>query len=202
MSDEINSNKFSRRKFVKGVSSTIAGSYILSPAITKAAKKISKEAKDFGEGKVPLSLKVNGRKVQLMIEPRTTLAELLRNKLKLTGTKIVCNHGECGGCTILLNKKAVYSCHILALDADGKEVTTIEGLASNGTLHSIQQKFIDEDGMQCGFCTPGQVMAAAALLYKYPKPGKQQIMKEMSGNLCRCAAYPNIIKSVLAAAEK
>jgi aerobic-type carbon monoxide dehydrogenase small subunit (CoxS/CutS family) len=202
MSEETKSNKFSRRKFVKGIGSSIAGGYILSPAIAKAAKKISKEAKDFSEGKVPLSLKVNESVINVMIEPRTTLAELLRDELKLTGTKVVCNHGECGGCTVLLNNKAVYSCHLLALDAAGKDVTTIEGLSSNGKLHKIQQAFVDEDGLQCGFCTPGQVMAAAALLYKYSKPDKQQIMKEMSGNLCRCAAYPNIIKSVLSAVEK
>jgi aerobic-type carbon monoxide dehydrogenase small subunit (CoxS/CutS family) len=137
----------------------------------------------------------------LLVEPRTTLAELLRNRLKLTGTKIVCNQGECGGCTVLMNGKAVYSCHMLALDAAGKEITTIEGLMSGEKLHPIQQAFIDHDGLQCGFCTPGQIMAAEEILIKNSKPSKEEILDGMSGNLCRCAAYPNILKSVVAAAE-
>jgi aerobic-type carbon monoxide dehydrogenase small subunit (CoxS/CutS family) len=131
-----------------------------------------------------------------------TLAELIREKLELTGTKIVCNHGECGACTVLLNNAPVYSCHLLAIDADGKEVVTIEGLMNGEELHPIQQAFIDHDGLQCGFCTPGQIMAAQGLLIKNKKPGRKEIIEEMSGNICRCAAYPNILESVIAAAEQ
>ena len=149
-----------------------------------------------------VKLKVNGKNVRLLIQPETTLVEILRDKLQLTGTKISCNNGECGGCTLLLDGRAVYSCHMLALDAAGKEVITIEGLMNGEELHSLQQAFIDEDGLQCGFCTPGQIMAAYALLLNNPAPTKDEITEAMSGNLCKCAAYPNIIKSVQTAAVK
>jgi aerobic-type carbon monoxide dehydrogenase small subunit (CoxS/CutS family) len=127
--------------------------------------------------------------------------ELLRDHLELTGTKIGCNQGECGSCTVLVNGKAVYSCHILALDVAGKNVVTVEGLMKGEELHPVQEAFIEHDGLQCGYCTPGQIMAAQALLLKNPKPDKNEIIEGMSGNICRCAAYPNIIKSVVAAAE-
>lgn len=130
------------------------------------------------------------------------MVQVLREKLNLTGTKVVCNQGECGGCTVLLNGKSVYSCHILALDTNGKEVITIEGLMHGEKLHLVQQAFVEHDGLQCGFCTPGQVMAAQALLIKHPEPTEEEITEGMSGNLCRCAAYPNILKSVKAAAAQ
>ncbi|MCF8243455.1 MAG: (2Fe-2S)-binding protein [Melioribacteraceae bacterium] len=149
-----------------------------------------------------LETTINGRKVKSKVEPRTTLADFLRDYLELTGTKVVCNHGECGGCSVILDGRAVYSCMLLALDANGKEVITIEGLMSGENLHPLQQAFIEHDGLQCGFCTPGQIMAAYALLKKFPNPTDEQIMTGMSGNLCRCAAYPNIIKSVRGAAKK
>jgi xanthine dehydrogenase YagT iron-sulfur-binding subunit len=201
MSEKAKPKVFSRRSFIKGVGSGVVGSYIAVPGLTKFSQKVLEEAENEGTNKEPLSLKVNGKKYNLLVEPRTTLAELLRNRLKLTGTKIVCNQGECGGCTVLMNGKAVYSCHMLALDAAGKEITTIEGLMSGEKLHPIQQAFIDHDGLQCGFCTPGQIMAAEAILIKNSKPSKEEILDGMSGNLCRCAAYPNILKSVVAAAE-
>ena len=113
----------------------------------------------------------------------------------------MCNHGECGACTVLLDGKAVYSCHLLALDAAGKEVVTIEGLMDGEKLHPIQEVFIEHDGLQCGFCTPGQIMSAQAIILENPSPGRKEIIKGMSGNLCRCAAYPNILKSAIAAAE-
>ncbi len=135
------------------------------------------------------------------MEPQTSLAELLRHQLKLTGTKIVCNHGECGACTVLLDNKVVYACHMLALDAAGKSVITIEGLLQGEELHPLQKAFVDHDGLQCGFCTPGQIMAAQGLLLKNPHPTREEVLVGMSGNLCRCAAYPHIIESVLAAAQ-
>jgi len=189
----------SRRKFLKGVGTGVIGGAVL-PGVIAAEEK--KEPLPRHQGKVLLSLKVNGKAVRVLVEPRTTLAQLLREQLNLTGTKITCNHGECGTCTVLLDKKAVYSCHILALDAADKEVTTIEGLLTGEKLHPLQEAFIEQDGLQCGFCTPGQIMAAYALLLKHPKPTTEQVLEGMAGNLCRCSAYPNIVKSVKAAAEK
>jgi aerobic-type carbon monoxide dehydrogenase small subunit (CoxS/CutS family) len=189
----------SRRKFLKGVGTGVIGGAVL-PGVLAAEEK--KEPSPRHEGKVLLSLKVNSKAVRVLVEPRTTLAQLLRDQLNLTGTKIACNHGECGTCTVLLNKKAVYSCHILALDAADKEVITIEGLLTGEKLHPIQEAFIEQDGLQCGFCTPGQIMAAYALLLKHPKPTTEQVLEGMAGNLCKCSAYPNIVKSVMAAAEK
>ena len=201
MKDKSKPKEFSRRNFIKGVGTGFAATYAYSPGIAKITKKIEKETKDLIEGKQSLSLVVNNHPVELMIRPETTLVELLRDHLELTGTKIGCNQGECGSCTVLVNGKAVYSCHILALDVAGKNVVTVEGLLNGEELHPIQQAFIDHDGLQCGYCTPGQIMAAQALLLKNPKPDKDEVIKGMSGNICRCAAYPNIIKSVVAASE-
>ncbi|MGB5894440.1 MAG: (2Fe-2S)-binding protein [Ignavibacteriaceae bacterium] len=201
MKDKSKPNEFTRRKFIKGVSTGLAASYAYSPGIAKITKKIEKETEDFIEGKQLLALTVNDSPVKLMIRPETTLVELIRDHLELTGTKIGCNQGECGSCTVVVNGKAVYSCHILALDVAGKNVVTVEGLMKGEELHPIQEAFIEHDGLQCGYCTPGQIMAAQALLMINPKPGKEEIIEGMSGNICRCAAYPNIIKSVVAAAE-
>jgi len=202
MKDDSKPRKFTRRNFIKGVGTGVVGSYAIVPGLEVISKKIVKETVEEGKGKTLLSLKINGKKISTKVEPRTTLAELIRDKLNLTGTKLVCNHGECGACTVLLDGKAVYSCHILALDADGKEVTTIEGLLTGEKLNPVQEAFIEHDGIQCGFCTPGQIMSAQAILNKNPKPTKEQILDGMSGNICRCSAYPNIIKSVVAAAGK
>jgi xanthine dehydrogenase YagT iron-sulfur-binding subunit len=189
----------SRRKFIKGVGTGVIGGAVLPGVLTSQEIKKTLSRR---EGKVLLSLKVNGKAVRVLVEPRTTLTQLLRDHLNLTGAKVTCNHGECGTCTVLLNGKAVYSCHMLALDAADKEVTTIEGLLTGEKLHPIQEAFIEQDGFQCGFCTPGQIMAAYALLLKHPRPTTGQVKEGMAGNLCRCSAYPNIVKSVMAAAEK
>ena len=202
MGNDFKPKDISRRSFLKGVGSGVVGSYMVVPGLGKISQKITRETSDDELSKIPLSLKVNGKKIKTKVEPRTTLAELLRNDLQLTGTKIVCNQGECGGCTVLLDNKAVYSCHMLALDAEGKEVTTIEGLMNGEKLHPVQEAFVEHDGLQCGFCTPGQIMAAQAILIKNSSPSKSEILTGMSGNICRCSAYPNIIKSVVAAAEK
>jgi aerobic-type carbon monoxide dehydrogenase small subunit (CoxS/CutS family) len=128
-----------------------------------------------------------------------TLAEVLRDRLDLTGTKVCCNQGTCGTCTVLLDDVAVYSCHMLALDAAGHRVTTIEGLMEGEELHPLQKAFVDRDGLQCGYCTPGQVMSAEALLLENPDPTTNEIREAMTGNLCRCGAYPKIIESIEAA---
>ena len=193
----------SRRKFIKELSTGVVGGTVLIKNLHSHA------ISDNEYGKVPvekdqvlLQMKVNNREVKLYVKPRTTLLEVLRNHLELTGTKVVCNQGECGSCTVLLDGIAVYSCQMLALDAAGKEVTTIEGLMTGEDLHPVQQAFIDHDGLQCGFCTPGQIMATQAILLKNKKPSREEIIEGLSGNLCRCSAYPKILDSAIAAAEK
>jgi aerobic-type carbon monoxide dehydrogenase small subunit (CoxS/CutS family) len=200
MSEKSKLAKISRRKFINQFGTGVVSTYALFPALQKSTNKKIDKSSD--ERKLPLQLKVNGQNVKTAVDPETTLVELLRDELQLTGTKIVCNHGECGGCTVLLDGKAIYSCHMLALDADGKEVITIEGLLKKSELHPVQEAFVEKDGLQCGFCTPGQIMAAYALLLKNPNPTKEEVLKGMSGNLCRCAAYPKIIESVMEAAKK
>ncbi len=202
MSDKSDVKGVSRRNFLKGFGTGVVGGAVLPAAISADSlqKKIEQQAAH--AGKELLKVKVNGKWELALVEPRTTLAEFLRDHLNLTGTKIVCNQGACGSCTVLLAGKAVYSCHIFALDADGLDVSTIEGLLKGEKLHPIQESFIEHDGYQCGFCTPGQIMAAKGLLNKHPKPTVEQVKEGLSGNLCRCAAYPKIVDSVLAAAQK
>jgi xanthine dehydrogenase YagT iron-sulfur-binding subunit len=145
-------------------------------------------------------LRVNGLVHQVPVDARTTLLDLLREHLELMGTKKGCNFGECGACTVHLNGRRVNGCLVLAASADGAEVTTIEGVAANGKLHPVQQAFIDHDAFQCGFCTPGQVMSAVALIREGHARSKVQIREWMSGNLCRCSSYSQIVSAVEAAA--
>ena len=151
MSDDSQPSDKSRRKFLKNIGTGIIGTYAVVPNISKRTDQITKELSDSLENKVEVSLTINSQKVTLKIDPNTTLAELLRENLKLTGTKIVCNQGECGSCTVLLDDKPIYACHLLAMDAHGKEILTIEGIMDGKGLNSMQQSFIDEDGLQCGF---------------------------------------------------
>ena len=155
-----------------------------------------------GPGEVPVTLSVNGRDVQVCVEPRRTLLSVLREELGMTGAKRGCGRGQCGACTVIVDGETVYACSILAIDCEGREIRTVEGLAQGDQLHAVQEAFIEHDGYQCGFCTPGQVMSAVALLEHNPRPTKAQIQHEMAGNLCRCGAYPNILQAVVAAAEK
>ncbi len=150
---------------------------------------------------VEVVLDVNGTRRPLRIEPRETLAEVLRERLALTGTKVSCDAQVCGACTVLVDGLAVSACTYLAVDADGRAVRTVEGLSTNGTLAPIQQAFIDHAGFQCGFCTPGMLMAATALLEEDPAPTRQAVVNGMEGNLCRCTGYKQIIDAILAAAE-
>ncbi len=196
------SSSLSRRQFLKGFGSGVAGSVALNKIASALPLQKTLEKAADNANRTPLKLSVNGKAYRLSVEPNRTLAEVIREDLQLTGTKVVCNHGECGACTVLLDGEAVYSCHILALDADGKSVTTIEGLLGGEELHPLQKAFVKKDGIQCGFCTPGQIMAAQALLLKNPHPAKEDVLEGMSGNLCRCGAYPKIIESVLEAAKK
>ena len=155
-----------------------------------------------GPHKVPLILEVNGRRQALEVEPRRTLADALRIDLGLTGTKVACEMGNCGACTVVVDGVAVYSCLTLALDCAGKAITTVEGLSDDGELAPLQQAFVQHDALQCGFCTPGQLMAAHALLQRNPHPTEAEVIDGMSGNLCRCGAYRGIVRAVLAAAGK
>ena len=154
-----------------------------------------------GPHKVPVTMEVNGRRQLVEVEPRRTLNEALRIDLGLTGTKLACDMGNCGACTVLVDGMAVYSCLTLALDCAGKSITTVEGLSDDGVLDRLQQAFIEFDALQCGFCTPGQLMAAHALLRRNPHPSEAEVVEGMSDNLCRCGAYRGIVQAVLSAAE-
>ena len=146
--------------------------------------------------KVPVSLIVNGVEMQLKIAPWTTLLDALRDHLDLTGTKKGCDHGQCGACTVLVDGRRINSCLTLAVMKDGAKVTTIEGLATNGALHALQQAFIDHDAFQCGYCTPGQICSAAGLITEDKAKSADEIRELMSGNICRCGAYPNIVAAI------
>jgi aerobic-type carbon monoxide dehydrogenase small subunit (CoxS/CutS family) len=149
-----------------------------------------------------VSLTVNGATSQHDVEPRLLLVYYIREVLGLTGTKVGCDTSSCGACTVLLNGESVKSCTVFAVQADGADITTIEGLASDGQLHPVQQAFQDNHGLQCGYCTPGMVMAAVSLLKEHPNPDERDVREGLEGNLCRCTGYHNIVKSVLAAAGK
>jgi len=148
-----------------------------------------------------VTLQINGRRHRLLIEPRWSLLYVIRERLGLTGTKIGCERGECGACTVLINGQSRCACLILAVEAEGIEITTLEGLTKGGDLGPVQQAFVENDAFQCGYCTPGQIMAAEGLLRTNPDPSIEEIRRGMSGNLCRCGTYPNIFKAVRRAAE-
>ncbi len=143
-----------------------------------------------------ITLTVNGLSHEIAVEPRRTLAELLRYDLRLTGTKIGCSIGDCGACTVLLDGEPAFSCLVLAVEADGREVLTIEGVAENGKLHPLQQSFVDKGAIQCGYCTPGMVLTSLALLGANPMPSEAEIRRALSGNLCRCTGYQKIVEAV------
>ncbi len=152
--------------------------------------------------KKELRLTINGEPYETLVSPKTTLVQLLRNELELTGTKVACNSGTCGACTVIIDGKAVRSCSVLAVQANGREILTIEGLANGSELHPIQDAFIEHLGFQCGFCTPGMIMSAKALLDENPKPTEDQAKRAIWGNLCRCTGYVKIVESILAASQK
>src|SRR5215210_903894 len=145
--------------------------------------------------RLPVTLCVNGVEQALLPEPRRTLLDALRGDLQLTGTKKVCDMGDCGACTVLVDGRAMYSCLLLAVDCEGRQITTVEGLSRDGQLDPVQEAFVEADAFQCGFCTPGQVMSLRALLNETPAPSEDEIRRAVSGNLCRCGAYLNIVKA-------
>ena len=149
-----------------------------------------------------ISLKINGQPYELAVEPHWTLLETVREQLGLTGSKEGCGTGDCGACSMIVDGRLITACLMLAPEADGSEITTIEGLARNGDLHPVQQSFIEAGGVQCGFCTPGMIMAAKALLDSNPRPTLEDVRLGLAGNLCRCTGYSKIYEAVLAAAER
>lgn len=168
-----------------------------SPHATPAAA-----AANAASAQVRVLLRVNGSQREVHIEPRRTLLDTLRQDLYLTGAKPGCNMGQCGACTVLLDGEAVYSCLLLAVECQDREITTIEGLEREGVLDPVQQAFIQHDALQCGFCTPGQIMALKALLARNPHPSDEEIERGMAGNLCRCGAYPKILAAARALAAR
>jgi aerobic carbon-monoxide dehydrogenase small subunit len=151
---------------------------------------------------VPIKVTVNGVTHEAVVEPRTLLVYFLREHLNLTGTHVGCDTSQCGACTVQLNGRAVKSCTILAVQANGAEITTVEGLAREGTLHPVQEGFREKHGLQCGYCTPGMIMTAVSLLEQNPNPTEEEIRHGLEGNLCRCTGYINIVESIRWAAEK
>ena len=183
-------SKISRREFVE---TTGAGIVIATGAPLAAQETLAPGPR------TTIKLTVNGAEHRTEVEDHWTLVEMLRDHLRLTGTKIGCDRGECGACTVLLDGKPVYSCSQLAVWADGRSITTVEGLAHDGHLHPLQEAFIDHDGPQCGFCTSGQLMSAKALLDRNPHPTPDEVRGAMTGNICRCSNYNRYVESVLAA---
>ena len=151
--------------------------------------------------KHPIVFTVNDEIHEILVEPSELLVDVIRDKLDLTGTKLGCGTGDCGACTVIVDGKPVNSCLMLAIEANGKEILTIEGLAKNGKLHSIQRAFINEGAIQCGFCTPGMVLSAKALLDRNPHPTEEEIKMEIAGNICRCTGYVKIIDAIWAASQ-
>jgi xanthine dehydrogenase YagT iron-sulfur-binding subunit len=185
----------SRRTFLKQSSLLTAMALVPSPVVTAAAAELDEKVAAAFE-KVPLSLKVNGTKHKLSVEPRTTLLDLLRENLHLTGTKKGCDYGQCGACTVHVDGERVNSCLSFAVMHDGQEITTIEGLANGDKLHPMQEAFVKHDGFQCGYCTPGQIMSAVACVREGHAGSEGEIREYMSGNICRCGAYTNIVAAI------
>jgi len=187
--EDLESPGISRRDFLK--ISTVAATVpiVASPKTVLAA---GEEVPVYGPGKIPITLLVNGDRLTAELEPRVTLLDALRNNFGITGAKRVCDRAECGACTVLMDGKTVYACSVLAIDAQGKKIETVESLSRGDQLHPLQQSFVDHDAQQCGFCTPGFVLATKALLEKYPSPTPEQARKELAGNFCRCGTYDGI----------
>jgi xanthine dehydrogenase YagT iron-sulfur-binding subunit len=192
--------KFSRRGFIKGAGVTAATTVI------ETANALARETKDSnkvqGPEALPVKLHINGREHSVLIEPRDTLAQTLRDNLGLTGTKVVCDRGSCSACTVWIDKTPALACMTLSIDTAGRQITTIEGLSHGDTMHPVQAAFVKHDAMQCGFCTPGMVMSCAALLERNPAPNLSDVKHAVSGNLCRCGTYPKVFAATLDVAQQ
>ena len=189
-----------RRHFLTGAGIGAVGIATGVPAVEGATDTDSTPLVEAGEA-VPVALQINGIRRRLLVEPRWSLAYVLREQLVLTGTKLGCDRGECGACTVLVDDVPRYSCMTLALEAEDSEITTLEGLLEGEELGAVQQAFKEKDAFQCGYCTPGQVIAVEGLLRSNPDPSLEEIRTGVSGNLCRCGTYPNIFKAARLAAD-
>ncbi len=190
----------SRRTFLKSLG-TVAVTAATVQARSVAAELEKANAETIvGPGAVPVTLKVNGKPLKLQLEPRVTLLDALRNYSSLTGAKEGCDRAACGACTVLLDDEPIYSCQKLAIEAQGHEITTVEGLAKDGKLTKVQQAFVEKDALQCGYCTPGFIMSVTALLKKNPHPTADEVKHACAGNLCRCGTHPHILQAVFQAA--
>lgn len=190
----------SRRDFLKGAGVTVSGS-IIAGQLAIASPPSAEKGGIVGPGEVPITLRVDGKSRQLKVEPRVTLLDALRDRLDVTGSKKVCDRATCGACTMHMDGKPVYACTVLAIEADGHDITTIEGIAPVGQLHPVSAAFVNHDGQQCGFCTSGFVMACVAFLKRNPSPTMDDVKKGMGGNLCRCGTYHGIRHAVLQASR-
>ena len=191
--------RVSRRDFLKISGASAATVPLIGTRIVDAA---GVPVKIQGPGKTPITLTINGQKHTLQLEPRVTLLDAMRDRLAITGAKRVCDRAECGACTVLVDGKLVYSCSLLAIEVQGKAITTVESISQDGALHPIQQAFVDNDASQCGFCTPAFIVATKALLDKHPNPTPEQIRRGLSGNLCRCGTYHGIRHAIAQVAQK
>jgi xanthine dehydrogenase YagT iron-sulfur-binding subunit len=205
-SEKKNAPDLSRRQFIKGAGiasvAASAGALLADHVLATPRPQMGGGANGVvGPGEVPITLKINGKLQHLNLEPRVTLLDALRNHLDLTGAKKVCDRATCGACTVHIDGRAVYSCTTLAIDAAGRDITTIEGLEPAGGLHPMSQAFWDNDAQQCGFCTPGFVMACAAYIEHEPNPTREGLEESLGGNLCRCGTYMGIKDAVLDAAK-
>jgi xanthine dehydrogenase YagT iron-sulfur-binding subunit len=191
--DNLTDPGVSRRDFLRISGISAALPLVVGPNVVLAA---GQEVPVHGPGKVAMDFTINGQQYKARLEPRVTLLDALRDRFDLTGAKRVCDRGECGSCTVLLDNKPVYACSILAIEAQRKAISTVESLMQQGTLHPIQQAFVDNDASQCGFCTPGFIVACKALLDRHPHPTPEDIRHGLSGNLCRCGTYDGIRKAI------
>jgi len=189
----------SRRDFLKGAGTAVSGGLLVTGQAAGAPPGAA--PKVLGPGAVPVTLRVNGQTHKLNLEPRVTLLDALRNRLDLTGAKKVCDRAQCGSCTVLLDGKPVYACNVLAIEAEGHSITTIEGLSTGDKLHPVMAAFVENDAQQCGFCTPGFVVACKAFLDGHPNPTLEEVNKGLGGNLCRCGTYVGVRQAVLDAAK-
>ena len=193
------SSGISRRSFLKGAGVAAAGTAVLDSGLLGYAADTPSRV--LGPGAVAITLNVNGKPRQVSVEPRTTLSDALRDELKLTGTKLVCDRGACSACTVLLDGMPVNSCMTFAMDVGERKITTIEGLGTPEHMHPVQAAFVEHDGMQCGYCTPGMVMSCTALLERNPDPHPADVQQAISGNICRCGTYPKVVEAAMAAAR-
>jgi xanthine dehydrogenase YagT iron-sulfur-binding subunit len=187
----------SRRNFLKTAGVGSLATAVTTVGVGEVAAQSGPAA--LGPGDVPVTLMVNGKRLDLRIEPRVTLLNALRNRADLTGNKRVCDRGACGACTMIVDGRTVYSCSTLAIEVQGKQIRTVDGLANGATLHPVQQAFVDTDGLMCGFCTPGFVMATVALLERTPNPTAEQARKGLDGNICRCGTFVRIMEAAMKA---